>query len=504
MSPDRPQKTRRIAQKKPGPKTLKKAYTVAMVSSEAVPFAKTGGLADAVRSLADALEQSGQRITLVLPAHRSSKKAGVPLQKMGKRLEVPLGGRLIEAGLLEAKFSENFRALLIEADGYFDREGLYGTPQGDYPDNAERFAFFSRAALEALREEAPSILHVHDWHPALAPAFLKADSQRYPEFHATKTLLTIHNLGYQGVFSEEAWPLLNLERQWFQPEFLEFHGKVNYLKAGLVFSDGLTTVSPSYAQEIQTPALGFGLDGVLRKRAERLLGILNGADYNTWDPQKDPFIKAPYDSKDPSGKMACKSDLQETLGLPVSTDTPLLGMVSRLVSQKGIDLLLRSIEPIAQRGVQLAILGKGEAFFEESLLALSDAHKNLKVRIAFNEELAHRIIAGADGVLIPSHYEPCGLVQMHAMRYGTLPIARATGGLKDTIIPFKAGSRKATGFLFENEDTQSLLGALDEALEAYKRKTPWRQIMRNAMKADFSWTKTATSYLDLYRNLLEG
>jgi starch synthase len=475
-----------------------------MVSSEAVPFAKTGGLADAVRSLADALENLGQKIRLVLPSYRSAKKVPMPLLKKEKRLEVPLGRRMLEAGLLEARVSENLRVLLIDTDPYFDREELYGTPQGDYPDNAERFAFFARAALEALKDDPPSILHIHDWHPALALAFLRADSGRYPELLSTKTLITVHNLGYQGIFPQEAWPLLNLERQWFQPEFFEFYGRLNYLKAGLMFADRITTVSQSYAKEIQTPDLGFGLDGVLRKRADRLSGILNGAGYNLWDPKIDPFIKAPFDAKDPSGKMACKRDLQETLGLPVSSDTPLLGMVSRLVRQKGIDLLLQAIEPIAQRGLQLVILGKGEALFEESLSAASKAQGNIRVHIAFDEALAHKIIASSDGVLIPSRYEPSGLVQMHAMRYGTLPIARATGGLKDTIIPYKPGSRKATGFLFEDEDVSSLLGAVDEAIQAYKRKTPWHQMMQNAMKANFSWMNTAEGYLDLYRVLLEG
>lgn len=476
--------------------------SIAMVSSEVVPFAKTGGLADAVCALSKALEGLGQRLTIILPAHRSAKHANVPLERIDTRFHVPLGGRRLEAGVWKAQLSGHLRALLIEAEPYFDRDDLYGTPEGDYPDNAERFAFFSRAALEVLRHEPPQILHAHDWHPALSLASLKAGAESYPEFSQTKTVLTIHNLGYQGIFPENCWPLLGLDQKWFHPEFLEFHGRVNFLKGGLMFADKIATVSKTYAKEIQTPEYGFGLEGVLQKRASDLEGILNGADYDVWDPSDDHNIKASYGIKDLSGKLACKADLQETLGLPKAPDVPLVGMVSRLAEQKGIGLLLETLEPLAKKALQVAIVGKGEASYEQALSAFQAAHDNVKVCIAFDEALAHKVLAGADFVLIPSRYEPCGLVQMHAMRYGTPPIARATGGLKDTIVPYEPGSKKATGFLFEGYDVPSLLGAIDTALAVYKKKATWRVMMKNAMKADFSWKKTAESYLEIYKSLL--
>ena len=476
--------------------------SIAMVSCEVVPLAKTGGLADAVYALSRALEGLGQRLTVVLPAHRSAKHANVPLERIGTRVHVPLGGRRLEAGVWKAQLSAHVRALLIEADAYFDRDDLYGTPEGDYPDNAERFAFFSRAALEVLRHEPPQILHAHDWHPALSLAFLKADAESYPEFSQTKTVLTIHNLGYQGVFTEDCWPLLGLNQKWHHPEFLEFHGRVNFLKGGLMFADKITTVSKSYSKEIQTPEYGFGLEGILQNRASNLEGILNGADYEVWDPVNDRYIKASYGIEDLSGKLTCKANLQETLGLPQAPDIPLVGMVSRLVEQKGIGLLLETLEALAKRALQVAIVGKGEASYEQALSAFQAAHDNVKVRIAFDEALAHKVLAGADFVLIPSRYEPCGLVQMHAMRYGTLPIARATGGLKDTIVPHGPGSKKAAGFLFEGYDAPSLLGAVDAALAVYKRKATCRAMAKNAMKADFSWQKTAEGYLEIYKSLL--
>ena len=496
--------TSKAAIRKPTPKQPKDVYSIAMVSAELAPFAKTGGLADAVWALSKALAELGQRLTLILPAHRSAKHANIPLERTDMQLSVPIGKCRVQAGVWKAQFSESLRVLLIDAAAYFDRDNPYGTTEGDYPDNAERFAFFSRAALEALREETPQILHVHDWHPAMTLAFLKADAESYKEFRKTKTVLTIHNLGYQGIFPESCWPLLGLEQTWFHPEFLEFHGRVNFLKGGLVFADRITTVSKAYAHEIQEHEYGSGLEGVLQRRADDLEGILNGADYTVWNPSNDRWIKAPYDIKDLSGKDACKADLQEAFGLPKASGVFLVGIVSRLAEQKGIGLLLEALEQLAKKKLQAVILGNGMASYEKALSTVQALHENVRVRTVFDEALAHKVLAGSDVVLIPSLYEPCGLVQMHAMRYGTPPVARATGGLKDTIVPYGSGSKKATGFLFEGYDAPSLLSVVDAALAAYEKKPSWLTLMKNAMKADFSWKKTAEDYLKVYGSLLQA
>ncbi|HEX9661058.1 MAG TPA: glycogen/starch synthase, partial [Candidatus Binatia bacterium] len=368
-----------------------------MVSSEIVPFAKTGGLADVVGTLSAALERIGHQMTLIMPAYRAVLQEGFAIGDSSMRFSVPVSDRHEEASVFRARVGSNITVHCIRADRYFDREFLYGSPDGDYPDNAERFVFFSRAALEVIRHEPVDMLHCHDWQSAPAIVFLKAQPERYPECHAAKTVLTVHNLGFQGIFPSSQWPLLNLDRSLFTPQFLEFHGNINFLKGGLVYADKITTVSPSYAQEIMENEQGFGLEGVLRGRRRDIVGILNGVDYSQWNPETDPHIAKRYGAANLRLKRDCKKALQRTFGLPEQSDLPLIGMVSRLTSQKGLDLIEKILDPLMQSDLQMTILGTGEPRFEELVTAAAARHpQKFAARIGFDEALAHQIEAGAD------------------------------------------------------------------------------------------------------------
>ncbi len=477
---------------------------IAMLASEIVPFAKTGGLADMVGSLGIALERLGQRVSLIMPAHRSALRGRVPLEDTGTRFTVPIANRKEEATLLRAKAGRGVSVYLVRADRYFDRDNLYGAPEGDYTDNAERFAFFSRAAIETLRLIGSAhILHAHDWQTALAIAFLKAQPEVYPELSGVRTVLTVHNLGYQGVFPCEAWPLLNLDWRFFSPGQLEYYGKINFLKGGLEWADAITTVSPTYAEEIRTAEHGFGLEGVLQERAADLTGILNGADYQVWNPATDAAIARTYDRRDLSGKALCKADLQRLFGLPEAPEVPLIGMISRLAAQKGFDLLEAVLDDLLRRDLQLVFLVAGDKRFEDFFRSLGDRHRGkAAARIALDEVLAHKIEAGADLFLMPSHYEPSGLNQLYSLRYGTIPVVRATGGLKDSVVDFDPATGRGNGFVFTAYDGAALLGTVGRALDAFRRKDQWARLMENAMSADYSWGRSAAGYLGLYRRLI--
>ena len=391
---------------------------------------------------------------------------------------------------------------LIRADRYFNRDHLYGTPDADYLDNAERFTFFTRAVLEVLRLSPPHLLHAHDWQSALAIVFLKAQAQLYPELALTNTILTVHNLGYQGLFHQMDWHLLNLDWNLFTPRHLEFYGKINFLKGGLVLADAITTVSPTYAEEIKTPEQGFGLEGVFQERATSLVGILNGADYSVWNPEADPFVAQNYSAQDLAGKRTCKTDLQRAFGLPLDAEVPLVGMVSRLTVQKGLDLLQEALDGLLSRKLQLVLIGTGEGRYEQFFREVPPAYPGMVgVKIVFDEALAHRVIAGADMFLLPSRYEPSGLTQLYSLRYGTVPIVRATGGLKDTIEEFDPDRGTGNGLIFGPYQARDLLAAVDRAIALFRQREKWTTLMRNAMAADFSWECTARAYLDLYRNL---
>jgi starch synthase len=477
------------------------APRILMAASEMAPYAQTGGLGDVLAALPAALERLGAAVHVVLPAYRTvdwdaagaAPSGTLELRAGGARREVRI--RTARAGAVTVSF--------VEADDYFGRDHLYGGPYGDYPDNAERFAFFSRTvlALAARLEPAPDVLHCHDWQTALVPVFARAFPD--PRLAGTRTLLTVHNLGYQGIFPSSVWPLLDLDWSYFTPRTLEFYGQVNFLKGGIIFADALTTVSRRYAEEILTVEYGHGIDGVLRERRHVLHGILNGVDYTSWDPRHDPYIATPYGADDLAGKARCKADLQARFGLRVAPHTPLFGMVSRFADQKGLDIVSAAIPELLRHDLQLAILGNGDARYEHELAAAArPAPGRLAVRIAYDTAAAHQVEAGADAFLMPSRYEPCGLNQMYSLRYGTVPVVRATGGLDDTVTEFDSTTGRGNGFKFAAYTPQALLGAIRRAVDVYHRPVDWRRLMRAGMACDFSWREPAERYLALYRSLL--
>jgi starch synthase len=477
---------------------------VVMLSAEAHPYAKTGGLGDVLAALPRALAGLGVDVTVCIPGYRPALRMARDPSLAGT-VYAPVDSRMERGELLEVPRAA-VRTVMLRADHYFDRDGLYGDGRGAYGDNAERFAFYCRAALEWLRgERPPDVVHAHEWPAALAIAFLRADPDLYPEVARARTVVTVHNLAYQGRFPSWDWHLLNLDARYFVPDFLEFHGEINYLKAGMVFADAITTVSPRYAREIQTPEFGEGLDGVLRARGDRLRGILNGIDDAEWNPATDPHLPAHYDRDDPSGKARCKTALQTELGL-TPTDVPLLGVVSRLAEQKGIDLLAAALPRLlAETDVQVAALGSGDERYEQRLRELAQrSPARLAVRIGFSESLAHRIEAGADVFLMPSRFEPCGLNQLYSLRYGTVPVVHATGGLDDTVVEFDPVTRSGTGFKFSPYSVDAFVAALGRALHARADRTAWARLVANGMAQDFSWTRAATEYRRLYEDLVAG
>ena len=472
---------------------------VAIVSSEAAPFAKTGGLADMVGSLAGALTRQGLDVTLVLPAYRCIL-ARDDVASTGMAFHVPAAdGMEILAGVA----GDGTPAYFVRADRYFGRDGLYGDGGADYPDNAERFACFARAALALLARLGPfDVLHGHDWQAGLAVAYLRLQPDRYASLAATRTLFTVHNVGYQGLFDAAVFQRLQVDAAHYWSHF-EFHGDISYLKAGLSLADRLTTVSPSYAEEVRTPEQGYGLHGVFSARAGDLAGIMNGVDYAVWDPAADPLIARQYSAAAPEGKRDCKRDLQQRLDLPPS-DAPLAGMVARLVHQKGLDILIGALDALLSRDLQLVVLGTGDPYHEQALRECGQRHPGrVAVRIGFDEELAHAIEAGSDLFLMPSRYEPSGLNQLYSLRYGAIPVVRATGGLRDSVMPFDEATGQGTGFLFDDYSSEALVQAVDRALDCFGRPAAWRRLMANALAQDFSMDRTAMEYAALYAELVD-
>ena len=471
---------------------------VAIASSEAAPFAKTGGLADMVGALASALGELATDATLIVPAYRSVLDRGP--EPTGLAFDVPVAGAAVRADILRGCVGRT-PVYFIRADRFFDRDHLYGPPGADYGDNADRFAFFARAVLQLLSEsDPPDVIHVHDWQSGLAAALLRLQPERYPRLAAARTLLTVHNVGYQGLFDADAFRRLDLDTGACWPRF-EFYGRTNYLKAGVALADLVTTVSPTYAEEIKTEAQGFGLDGVFRERAGQLVGILNGVDYALWDPSADRFIRSPYAAGDLTGKRDCKVDLQQRVGLPVA-DRPVVSVVARLAEQKGIDILIGALDELLARDLQFVLLGTGEARYEAELRAIGQRHPGqAAIETRFDEGLAHVIEAGSDIFLMPSRYEPCGLNQLYSLKYGTVPVVRATGGLRDSVSAFDRATRQGTGFLFDDYSPGALLDAVDRALDCYRQPDLWQVLMRTAMSRDFSVQRVAARYLDAYRRL---
>lgn len=482
-----------------------------MLSSEAVPFVKTGGLADVVGALSSELTRMGQDVRLALPRYASFNVSS-PRSRRPTTVSVPTPEGLVQAKLEEGEPETGAASVLaLRYDPFFDRSGYYGEGGRDYPDNLRRFAFFCRAVMEACAQAGPSgwkpdILHAHDWQAALAVVYLKTLYQAHPVWSKARALFTIHNMGYQGIFPVTDFPWTGLPWSEFTHERLEFYGQVNLLKGGLVYADVLNTVSPTYAREIQTAEFGNGLEGVLQLRSDRLVGITNGIDYDAWNPATDPYLPAHFTVDDLSGKKACKVTLQGEMGLP-PRDVPVVGFVSRLAFQKGIDLIVEVLPKLLALDVQMVVLGSGEPSYHRLLTALAERFSDrLAVRLAFDEGLAHRIEAGADIFLMPSRYEPCGLNQMYSLRYGTVPVVRETGGLADTVVPYlpeASAMALATGFAFDNPHPEVLLSTLLLALRVYRDKEEWQSLIRSGMQQDNSWRNSAKQYVGLYELAME-
>jgi starch synthase len=467
-----------------------------MVSSEAAPLAKTGGLADVVGALPNALRSYGDDPAVVIPRYGSIdlKRA----RRVFDSLPVYLGSARYDTAIYQA--AEEFPLFLVDCPPLYDRKGFYGESGVDYPDNHIRFAVFARAALGVARYLfRTDIFHCHDWQAGLVPAYLRTSFASDPTFLGTKTLFTIHNLGYQGLFPRSALADVALDPSVYRPDGMEFFGRASYIKGGISFADWLSTVSPTYAREIQTPEYGFGLDGALRARADALSGILNGVEYREWSPDVDPLIPANYSAEDLSGKRACKEHLLGEFGLPAEAmNRPLIGIVSRFTRQKGTDLLAKVAGAIVDQDVYLVALGTGEPEYEEFFRRMAaEFPGRIAVRIGFDNGLAHRVEAGSDMFLMPSQYEPCGLNQIYSLRYGTVPVVRATGGLDDTI-------EDGTGFKFKEYSPEALLAAVQAAIEAFGNQQTWQEMMERGMRKDFSWKSSAAAYSALYKELLRA
>ncbi|MDR7523603.1 MAG: glycogen synthase GlgA [Armatimonadota bacterium] len=462
--------------------------------AEATPFAKTGGLADVAGALPAALRRKQLDVRVIMPLYRGTPREG--LQSV-REVHSVIASTGIDGTVWLGAFPDGVPVYFVDAPPLYDRPGLYGEGGRDYDDNLLRFAFLCQAAVTLASETwAPDLVHAHDWHAALIPAYLRFRRTGLP------TLFTIHNLAHQGLFPPEQFPLTGLPESAFVMDGVEFYGRVNVLKAGLVWSHVISTVSETYAQEIQTEEYGMGLEGLLRARSADLFGILNGVDYSRWDPAVDPFIPARYTADDLSGKARCKAALQQELGLPDNAYTPLIGSVARLVAQKGFDLVAAALEQIVGLGAQVVILGTGDPTYEAVLQAATARWpRQVRVVIGFDEGLAHRIEAGADIFLMPSRFEPSGLNQLYSLRYGTVPVVRRTGGLADSIVdvtPETLHQGRANGFVFDHYSPDALVATVGRAIAAYRDPGLWRWLQQVGMRADFSWDRAADRYRALY------
>ena len=480
---------------------------ILIASSEAVPYVKTGGLADVAGGLCKEYRKIKQDARIILPLYKRIKESRSSLNYTGIALKVPVGHREKEGRVFTDQYSNYF----IECDEFYDRQELYGTPNGDYADNASRFIFFARSIIEACKalDFRPDIIHCNDWQTGLVPLYLKTLYINDTFFKRTATVLTIHNIGYQGLFPASEMPLTNLGWDLFTPDGIEFYGKVNFLKAGIMSADILNSVSVEYSKEILSKEFSFGLEGVLKAREDDLYGVINGIDYDEWDPSKDENLPARYSHNDISGKMICKRELLQKLFNPSdmlkAERMPLIGIVGRLSAQKGLDIIIESVPDILSSGAKIAILGKGDDMFHRIFKEYSKKFKGMiSVTIGFDDPLAHRIYAGSDFFLMPSRYEPCGLGQLIALRYGCIPVARRTGGLIDTIEDFEPLRLKGTGFLFSDYTPSALKDALKRAFCVYTDNDKKNKMIIAGMKSDFSWRSSARRYIELYNAAIKG
>ena len=473
-----------------------------MVTSEAHPFAKTGGLAEVTGALPLALARLGHRVTLIIPRYR-----GIEVGR-GDEATFSLAGRSVGVGFARQPLAAGVEAVLVDAPDLFDREGLYGTADGDYADNAWRFAVFSRAALEFARlsGQRPSIIHAHEWQTGLVPAYQKMHFSHDPIVGGVPSIFTIHNLAFQGIFPAATLDEIGLGWEVFNVQAMEYFGKISYLKAGINFSEKITTVSPNYAREVVTPEMGFGFNGVLARRQSDLVGILNGIDTERWNPAVDAFVAAPFSARNLAGKRKAKALLLEHAGLPhdkASLARPVIGLIARLTDQKGMDLIAAAADDLMSLDAAWTILGNGEARYEDLWRSLATRYPDrVSVKIGFDERLAHHIESGADAFLMPSRFEPCGLNQMYSLRYGTVPIVRATGGLEDTIEDYDPRTGAGTGFKFVEYTPVAMLEAVRRALEVYRNPAVWKRIQQQGMQQDHSWDVSAREYVKVYRTSL--
>jgi starch synthase len=470
---------------------------ILFIASEGLPFSKTGGLADVIEGLPKALVGHGHEVAVVLPRYRGTKADAVIVPSV----TIPMGPRLRFPSIVGGSATSGVRYFFVDDPEYFDRDGLYGGRGGDYSDNAERYSEFCRVALEIAKNFWPcDILHCHDWQTGLIPLFLRTSYAADAALKHLSVVFTIHNMGYHGQFGREALDRANIPASTFTPAGVEFYGSVNFLKAGLVYSDYLTTVSRKYAQEIQTPEFGYGLDGVVSARSDRLVGIINGVDYTLWNPEKDKLISAKYSARDLTGKHACKQRLLELFQIPVEHLTkPVIGIVSRFADQKGFDLIAERAHELMQEDLVLLVLGTGDRRYEDLFRSLAAAYPGrVGVKIAYDEAIAHKIEAGSDMFLMPSRYEPCGLNQVYSLKYGTVPIVRATGGLDDTIESFDVEQGTGTGFKFAEYSGRALVQCVRQALQYFADQRIWKRIQLNGMAQDFSWKASAAEYARLY------
>ncbi len=479
------------------------ALSILMIASEAVPYAKTGGLADVIGALPPALGRAGHQVTVAVPRYR-----GVEAGSIRGRWRVEIGGQPLETAFFEHRPAPGVRVVLVDQPDLYQRAALYGTADADYPDNARRFAFLARAALEWVAREGRrlDVMHAHDWQTGLTPVYLRTRYARHPVLGGLPSVFTIHNLAYQGLFSTEWSSALDLPPDVLGPDALEYWGQLSFLKAGIHFSDMVTTVSPTYAREILEPELGFGFDGILRARRAALVGVLNGIDTDLWNPRRDAFLPEPFSAGRLEGKRVAKRALLERVGLsggPAALPRPLVGLVSRLVEQKGFDLLAELEAELPRLGATFVLLGTGEDRFERFWTGLAARHPDrVAIRIGFDEALAHLIEAGADMFLMPSKFEPCGLNQMYSLAYGTIPIVRATGGLNDTVRDHDARAGTGDGFTFREYSARALLATLRRALEVYGRPDEWRRLQQRGMRADHSWDVSAREYVKVYERVI--
>ena len=458
-------------------------------------------------ALPKSLRELGCEIKLIMPYYRMVKDSGLPHQSLAEEIEIPLGYEKLKADIYQGRLNQDIPVYFIGREEFFDRPHLYGTAKGDYFDNAERFIFFSKAVLLfcQLMGFSPDIIHHHEWQTGLIPAYLKSVYRNDPLLSRTAAVFTIHNIAYQGLFKKEKFWVTDLPAEMYNPEGIEFWERINFMKAGIVYADAINTVSKKYSEEIQTVEYGYGLEGILRKRRSRLYGILNGVDYKEWDPADDPHLIARYDLNDLHGKKECKKDLLKEFHLPSTLgNAPLLGMISRLADQKGFDLLMEILEELFTLDIGFVLLGTGDQKYHDLFTQIAHKyHQKAGIRIAYDDKLAHKIEAGADFFLMPSRYEPCGLNQIYSLKYGTIPIVRATGGLDDTITPYDPVSKKGNGFKFVRYEAKEFLNTIRGAIRIYSQPEHWKQLLRNAMTADFSWKRSAEAYLQLYRKALE-